>query len=123
MQDGPADQIPTGILRTVGFGLFAYMAHGTLFGPYKTTAVHLAIFAAATLSIAFLRQIRSHDPRIKAIQWAVDILVTCAAVGSLLYIIIGCERLLNLWGSTYLTQLDVLIGLILVAVALEASRR
>lgn len=111
------------LLRIVGFGLFAYMAYATLFGPYKTTVVHLAIFAAATLAINFLGRSRSDTPGVRAAQWAADILVTAAAVASLLYIILGYERLLNLWGSSYLTQLDVIVGLVLIAVALEASRR
>ncbi len=111
------------LLRTVGLGLFAYMVYATLFGPYKTTVVHLAIFAAATLSITFLGRKRSDKTAMRAAQWALDILATAAAVGGFLYVIIGYERLLNLWGSSYLTQRDVVVGLVLIAVSLEAARR
>ncbi len=117
------DRIVNHALRVVGFALFFYMAYATLFGPYKTTVVHLAIFAAATLLITFLGRTRSDKPLLRTAQWILDIVAACAAVGSLLYIIVGYERLLNLWGSSYLTQLDTIMGLVLVAVALEASRR
>ena len=111
------------LLRAVGLGLFAYMIYATLFGPYKTTVVHLAIFASATLSITFLGRERSEGTVVRAAQWALDLVATAAAVGGFLYIIVGYERLLNLWGSSYLTRLDVVVGLVLIAVALEAARR
>jgi TRAP transporter 4TM/12TM fusion protein len=117
------DTIVKPLLRIVGLGLFAYMIYATLFGPYKTTVVHLAIFAAATLSITFLARARSEVPILHVVQWTGDIVATTAAVGGFLYIIIGYERLLNLWGSSYLTQLDVVVGLVLIVVALEAARR
>ena len=41
-------------LCTVGLGLFIYMAYATIYGPYKTTIVHLAIFAGAMLFYCFL---------------------------------------------------------------------
>lgn len=110
-------------LRTVGLGLFSYMAYATLFGPYKTTVVHLAIFAAATLFIAFLARSRSQKPLLWKGQWGLDILAAAIAVTSMVYLVIEYERLLNLWGANYLTPLDVWMGLAMVAVALEAARR
>lgn len=111
------------VLRIVGLGLFAYMAYATLFGPYKTTVVHLAIFAAATLFIAFVGRKRSSSRSFRLAQWALDIVAASAAVGSMLYLIVEYERLLTLWGSTYLTDLDVWVGLVMIVVALEAARR
>ena len=111
------------LLRIVGLGLFAYMIYATLFGPYKTTVVHLAIFAAATLSISFLGRRRADHAARRTAQWVLDLLATAAAVGGFLYVIIDYERLLNLWGSSYLSGLDVVVGLTLIGVALEAARR
>ena len=111
------------VLRIVGLGLFAYMAYATLFGPYKTTVVHLAIFAAVTLFIAFIGRERSSSFRFRLAQWALDIIAATSAVGSMLYLIVEYERLLNLWGSTYLTSVDVWVGMIMIVVALEAARR
>lgn len=110
-------------LRAAGLGLFAYMGYATLFGPYKTTVVHLAIFAAATLTISFIGRERSSDPVRRRAQWTLDIVATAAAVGSMVYLIVEFERLLNLWGSTYLTTLDIWAGLVMIGVALEAARR
>ena len=111
------------VLGLVGLTLLGYMAYATLFGPYRTTVVHLALFAAATLFIAFLGRTRSDRPALRAAQWGLDVTAAAAAVGSMLYLVIEYERLLNLWGSSYLTQLDVGVGLVMVAVALEAARR
>lgn len=123
MKPIPAPQPVLTLLRIVGLGLFAYMAYATLFGPYKTTVVHLAIFAAATLFIAFLGRERSSLRGFRSAQWALDVVMAGAAVGSMLYLIIEYERLLTLWGSTYLTEMDVWAGLVMIVVALEAARR
>ena len=123
MTDVPPPRAVAVLLQTVGLALFAYMAYATLFGPYRTTVVHLAIFAAATLFIAFLGRERSSDPMRRRLQWMLDCIAALAAVGSMLYLIVEFERLLNLWGSTYLTTTDVWVGLVMVAVALEAARR
>lgn len=111
------------VLRAAGFGIFAYMAYATLFGPYKTTVVHLSIFAAVTLSITFLGRERADTPMLRTAQWALDLLAAGAAIGGFFYIIVGYERLLNLWGSSYLSQADLIAGLVLVAVSIEAARR
>ncbi len=73
------------VLRWVGLALFAYMAYATLYGPYRTTIVHLAIYAAATLLIAFLGRDRHEARGIRVAQWGLDILAALAAVGSMLY--------------------------------------
>jgi TRAP transporter 4TM/12TM fusion protein len=111
------------LLRVIGLGLFAYMAYATLFGPYKTTVVHLAIFAAAALFIAFMGRERSPATVRRRFEWGLDIIAAAAALGTMIYLIVEFERLLNLWGSTYLTRLDIWIGCVMVAVALEAARR
>ena len=70
------------VLRVVGLTLFGYMAYATLYGPYKTTVVHLALFAAAMLFIAFLGRGRSEVPGMRAVQWGLDVVAAVAAVGS-----------------------------------------
>lgn len=123
MKPIPAPQPVLAVLRAVGLGLFAYMAYATLFGPYKTTVVHLAIFAATTLFIAFLGRERSSSRGLRIAQWTLDVVMAAAAVGSMLYLIIEFERLLTLWGSTYLSDVDVWVGMAMIVVALEAARR
>lgn len=123
MTGRPTHRLLQGTLTAAGLGLFAYMAHATLYGPYRTTVVHLAIYAAVMLAIAFLDRERSGNTTIRRLQWGLDIVATAAATGSMLYLIVEYERLLNLWGSTYLTDADVWVGLAMTAVAIEAARR
>lgn len=110
-------------LRVLGIGLFAYMAYATLYGPYRTTVVHLAIFAAVMLTIAFLGRSRASDPLVRRLQWALDIAAAAVTLLTMGYLILEFERLLNLWGSSYLTTLDVWVGVGMVGVAIEAARR
>lgn len=119
-----ADALPRGLIlsiRTVGIILFTYMAYATFFGPYKTTVVHLALFAAASLFIAFLS--RSASQATTPLKLALDLLAAAAAVGSMLYLVVEFERILNVWGSGFLTEIDIWVGLVMVAVYLEAARR
>lgn len=111
------------VLRGAGLLLFGYMAYATLYGPYRTTVVHLAIFAALTLTIAFLGRDRSATASVRRVQWILDIAAAAAAFGSMAYLVVEFERLLNLWGSSYLSTLDVWVGLAMIGVALEAARR
>lgn len=110
-------------VRVVGLSLFAYMAYATIFGPYKTTVVHLAIFAAAMLGIAFIGHSRNGGSWRRCSRLAFDLVAAAAAIGSMAYVVLDYERLLNLWGSSYLTFTDMVVGLVMVAVALEGARR
>ena len=71
-------------IRILGLALFFYMAYATIYGPYKTTVVHLAIFAAAMLCIAFLGRSRSTDPLRRYIQLGWDMVAAAAAAAVLL---------------------------------------
>ena len=73
--------------------------------------------------IAFLGRDRSDKLVLRKFQFALDILAAFTAVGSMLYVVLEFERILNVWGSTYLTRVDVFVGLLMVVVALEAARR
>jgi TRAP transporter 4TM/12TM fusion protein len=119
----PEPSVQRFAIRILGLALFAYMAYATIYGPYKTTVVHLAIFAAAMLCISFLGRSRSTDPLRRYIQLGWDMVAAAAAVASMAYVVFDYERLLNLWGSSYLTKTDVVVGLIMVLVALEGARR
>lgn len=90
------------VMHVVGLGLFAYMTYATLFGPYKTTVVHLAIFAVATLSISFLGRERSDQAAWRAVQWVLDLLATASVVSRFLCVISDYERLLNLWVPSFM---------------------
>lgn len=119
----PEPRVQRLVIRVLGLMLFAYMAYATIYGPYKTTVVHLAIFAAVMLFIAFIGRSRSVDPLRRAMQVGWDVFAAFCAVTCMAYVVFDYERLVNLWGSTYLTQMDIIIGVAMVGVALEGARR
>ena len=83
----------------VGIILFCYMAYATVFGPYKTTFVHLALFGLLSFIILFIDSMAvRQNSRIKV---ALDLSLLLAAAIPLGYFIADFERLINLWGSTY----------------------
>ncbi len=109
-------------LTAVAVVFSAYMIYATLFGPYRTTLVHLAIFLAASFTLYFLRDegTRTPGPLWRRIVNWLCVAGTIAAVG---HIVIDLERLLASWGAAFLTTGDLVFGGILVAVVLEAARR
>ena len=115
----------TGALHTlstaVGIILFCYMAFATIFGPYKTTFVHLALFALLSFIILFLDSMAVRQNSRKKVAFDFGLLLASAI--PLIYFILDFERLINLWGSTYLSMTDLLLASIFVLVCIEASRR
>lgn len=106
---------------TAGVILFCYMAFATVFGPYKTTFVHLALFALFSFIILFFDSMSGEQNSRKKVAW--DVLLLVASVTPLIYFILDFERLINLWGSTYLSTTDLFLGSVFVVVCIEASRR
>lgn len=105
----------------VGLVLLCYMAYATIYGPYKTTFVHLAIFALCSFVALFLDSIIQNIRSKFGILKNFSLLV--ASVSVLGYFIIEFERLINLWGSTYLSSWDILLGGLFVIICIEASWR
>ena len=68
---------------TAGVILFCYMAFATVFGPYKTTFVHLALFALFSFIILFFDSMAGSNSR-KKVAW--DFLLLVASV-TLIYFI------------------------------------
>ncbi len=101
---------------------FIYMLYAAVVGPYRTTVVHLALFLGAMLSIYFLTKSAQADRQ----TWgkrSLDYGFAIVTAGSLIYFIVNFERLINLWGASYLTTSDLVVGSLLVLVVLEAARR
>ena len=105
----------------IGLLLLAYMAYATVFGPYKTTFVHLAIFALCSFIILFLDSMA--EVAISRFQLFINFALMVAAASPLIYFIVEFERLINLWGSTYLSIMDLILGGLFIIVCIEASRR
>ena len=110
------------VLTAVALLLSAYMIYATLYGPYRTTLVHLAIFLAASFTLYFLKDEGTpiaQSPLRRVSNW-LCVAGTLAAVG---HILLDLDRILASWGASYMTTSDIVFGTILVLVVLEAARR
>ena len=74
---------------TAGIILFCYMAFATVFGPYKTTFVHLALFALFSFVILFVDSMAEEQDSRKKIAW--DFFFLLASAIPLIYFIIDFE--------------------------------
>jgi len=109
-------------LTLLAVGLSAYMVYATIYGPYKTTLVHLAIFLGASFTLYFLKNEGRHCPDPlwrRCLNW----LCVLGVLLSIGHIIVDLNRILASWGASYLTNADLIFGGILVLVVLEAARR
>lgn len=111
-----------GVSSLIGIALSAYMAYATLFGPYKTTIVHLALFLMAMLVVYFLRHEAAGEKRALPLR-VFDWVMAGLSVAALLHVVLDWERLVDLWGAPFLTRTDLVVGGIIVLVVLEAARR
>jgi TRAP transporter 4TM/12TM fusion protein len=109
-------------LTVVALVFSAYMIYAAIFGPYRTTLVHLAIFLAASFVLYFLRREGTSDPGPawqRILNWA----CVAGTLAGTAHILIDLDRILSSWGASYLTTADLVFGTILVLVVLEAARR
>lgn len=110
------------VITVLALAFSTYMIYATLFGPYRTTLVHLAVFLAASFTIYFLEKAvrESKGPLyLRIINWLCVIGVLAATA----HIFINLDRILASWGASFLTTADLIYGGILVLVVLEAARR
>ncbi|MBC6717739.1 TRAP transporter fused permease subunit [Aurantimonas sp. DM33-3] len=109
-------------LTVVALIFSVYMVYTTIYGPYRTTLVHLALFLGFSFTIYFLRNeggARREPPALRAASWLCAICTWVAVT----YILANLDRILASWGSSFLTTTDLVIGGLLVLVVLEAARR
>lgn len=95
-------------IYTAGFGLFSTHIQG---------AVHLAFALSLTLLLYPMRKESSLD---KGIPWR-DFLLAAAAVASSMYVVVYYDVLVERAGLP--TDLDLIMGFVLILVILEATRR
>jgi TRAP transporter 4TM/12TM fusion protein len=109
------------ILTGLAVLLSLFVAYTTVYGPYRTTIVFLVIFLGASFTLYFLK-----DEGIVPIPWPkriVNYLCVVGTLGAVVHIMADLDRILASWGADYLTTGDMVFGIILVLVVLEAARR
>lgn len=106
--------------------LTVYMFYATVYGPYKTTIVHRALFLVVMLFIFFSSEGKlkigkegKYDSFCKIIDW----IFIAASTVSLGYIIINYEKILGAMGATSLKTWEIYLGILLIVCVLEAARR
>lgn len=109
-----------GLVSAFGILTTAYIFYATIWGPYKTTIVHRAIFLAVMLLIFFYSRKTLGKTRL---SFALDTLMVSATFFAGFYTIIFYDRIIRAIGASYLTTLELVVGLILILVVLEATRR
>ena len=108
------------IISILAISLCAYLFYATVFGPYKTTMVHRAIFLALMLIIFF----GSAKPLGKGrLALGVDWVIIALSTFSLGYMVVFWEEIISAAGATYLSKFQILLGFIIILVVLEAVRR
>jgi len=108
------------ITSVIAIAICAYLFYATVFGPYKTTMVHRAIFLAAMLIIFF----GSSKPLGKGgLAFGFDWFIIAVSTFSLGYMVIFWEEIISAIGATYLSRLQISLGFIIILVVLEAVRR
>ncbi|WP_172153261.1 TRAP transporter permease [Pseudomonas tumuqii] len=99
-----------------------YMVYATVFGPYRTTLVHLAIFLTASFVLYFLKD----EGTDRQISWSKRIVNYVCVIGTLLsvtHLFLNLDRIITSWGASFLTSTDLVMAGILSLVVLEAARR
>lgn len=111
------------LLSVIAVALAAYMIYATFYGPYRTTLVHLALFMIIMMVIYFLNDPKSGEAGYNWPRRLWNIFLAALSVFSVGYLIVEYDRLIEIWGAMFLTDLDLIAGACMVIVVMEAARR
>ena len=108
------------IVSLFAISLCAYIFYATIWGPYKTTIVHRAIFLGVMMIIFFW----SAKPLGRGrLSLAIDTFLVLIIVFALGYLVIFWRNILAAIGGTYLSTLQILVGFFIILFMLEGVRR
>lgn len=105
---------------------FAYMFYATIFGPYKTTIVHRALFLMVTLFLYFTTEKPlkiGKSGRWKPLAKSIDLVIVAAVLVTTGYIVINFYDVFSLLSANMLKDWQVWLGIALILVVLETTRR
>jgi TRAP transporter 4TM/12TM fusion protein len=114
------------IIRILAVVFTIYMFFATIYGPYKTTIVHRALFLVVMLFIFFSRgkPLRfGKNNRFPLLAKAIDWTLIVAATGALGYVIVRFEDVLRLFSATQLQNWQIVLATIILVAVLETARR
>ncbi len=125
-------KVPTGkrtplqwVIRSAAILFTAYMFYATVFGPYKTTIVHRALFLIVMSFVFFsvgkpLKFKNGRFPHLaRTIDWVfIGAIFICAG-----YIVFDYRSVLALFTANQLSMPQIAIATVLVIVVLEMARR
>jgi TRAP transporter 4TM/12TM fusion protein len=107
------------LITLIGVALAVYLCYATVFGPYRATLVHYAIFLGASLVIYFL----GCRPLSIRGGWLIDLTLAAVSVAATGYIVVRYDHVAGIIGAPFLTLPDTLVGVALILLVLEAVRR
>ena len=125
-------KVPTGertplqwVIRGLAVAFTAYMFYATIFGPYKTTIVHRALFLMVMSFIFFTsgKPLKFKNGRFPALARGIDCVFIAAALICTGYIVLEYRSVLALFTANQLSTAQVVIAAVLILVALEMARR
>ena len=108
------------IVSFFAVSLCAYIFYATIWGPYKTTIVHRAIFLGVMLLIFFWSTKPLGHGRL---AFSLDTLLALLTIFALGYLVIFWKKILAAIGGTYLSALQITVGFVIIIAILEAVRR
>ena len=120
MQEGQVRHIVNKITTLFSLAICAYIIYATIWGPYKTTIVHRAIFLGAMLLIYLWS---SKPLGTSRLSLAIDTVLVLACVSSLGYVVICWKDILGAIGGAFLSPIQLVVGSIIIIASLEAVRR
>jgi TRAP transporter 4TM/12TM fusion protein len=108
------------IVSLFAISLCAYIFYATIWGPYKTTIVHRAIFLGVMMIIFFWSAKPLGRGRLSLF---IDTFIVLIIVFALGYVVIFWRDILAAIGGTYLSTLQILVGFFIILFMLEGVRR
>lgn len=114
------NNIVENIISLLAVTLCAYLFYATIWGPYKTTIVHRAIFLGVMLIIFFHS---STSVRATRLALFIDCLLVLGTFFALGYLVIFWKSIISAIGATYLTFIQLLAGALIIVLVMEAVRR
>lgn len=125
-------KVPTGkrtplqwVIRVLAILFTGYMFYATIFGPYKTTIVHRALFLMMMSFLFFAagKPLKFKNGRFPRLARAIDWVLIAASVFCAGYIVVDYRSVLALFTANQLSTAQIVMATVLVIVVLEMARR